>query len=96
MMEEAVFKDVHAVLGRCCQKLHSQRVSATKRHSERMKNEEHLWETETLGVDSPLALQYAVFLYNVLNFVLCGGKEHRKLKSSQLKFSIQTKILERI
>ena len=28
----------------------------------------------TLGVDSPLALQYAVFFYNGLKFVLRGGK----------------------
>ena len=27
-------------------------------------------------MDSPLALQYAVFFYNGLNFVLRGGQEH--------------------
>ena len=83
-----IFKDLHAVLDRRYRQLHSQGVDATKRHSEILSNtdKEHLWETETLGVDSPLALQYAVFFYNGLNFVLRGGKEHRDLKISQLKF----------
>ena len=83
-----VFKDLHNVLDRRYRELHAQGIGATKRQSEILSHseEEQLWETETLGVDSPLALQYAVFFNNGLIFVLRGGQEHRELKMSQLKF----------
>ena len=83
-----IFKDLHAILDRRYRELHAQGVGTTKRQSEILSRseEEQLWDTETLGVDSPLALQYAVFFYNGLNFVLRGGQEHRELKISQLNF----------
>ena len=37
-----------------------------------------------LSSESPLGLLRAVFYLNELNFVLCGGDEHHKLKISQL------------
>ena len=79
---------MHAVLDRRYRELHAQGVGTTKQQSEILScsEEEQLWDTETLGVDSPLALQYAVFFYNGLNFVLRGGQEHRELKISQLNF----------
>ena len=40
-----------------------------------------------LGVKTPEALLNAVFFYNGMFLILCGGEEHRKLKLSQFKFS---------
>ncbi len=83
-----IFKDLHAVLDRRYRELHAQGVGASKQQSEILSHseKEQLWETETLGVDSPLALQFAGFFYNGLNFVLRGGQEHRELKIPQLNF----------
>ena len=40
-----------------------------------------------LGVKTPEALLNAVFFYNGMYLILCGGEEHRKQKLSQFKFS---------
>ena len=37
--------------------------------------------------ETPRGLLRAFFFYNGLNFVLCGGEEHRSLKVLQLRFS---------
>ena len=92
-----IFKDLHAVLDRRYRELHAQGLNSQKyifilfltikRQSEirSRSEEEQLWDTETLGVDSPLALQYAVFFYNGFEFCSPRGAS-RELKISQLNF----------
>ena len=46
--------------------------------------EDKLWEKKILGVDSPLALQRAVYFYLGKSFCLRGGTEQRNMKCSQL------------
>ena len=50
-------------------------------------NEEKLWASGVLSVDTPTALLNAVF-YNGKNFLLRGGAEHCNLKFSQVTRSI--------
>ena len=47
--------------------------------------EDQLWTSGTLSVDSPKGLLRAVFYLNGKNFCLRGGVEHRQLKLSQIK-----------
>ena len=47
--------------------------------------EDQLWESGVLNVTTPRGLQNAVFFTIGKLFCLCGGKEHRALKLSQLK-----------
>jgi len=49
------------------------------------KEEDTLWESGVINVDTPTGLLYAVFFYNGKNFCLRGGAEHRNLKLSQVK-----------
>ena len=46
--------------------------------------EKQLWDLGVLGSYHPSALLNAMFYYNGLFFVLCGGQEHGILKLSQL------------
>ena len=47
--------------------------------------EDKLWETGVINLDSPTGLLSTVFFYNGKNFCLRGGIEHRNLKISQLQ-----------
>lgn len=47
--------------------------------------EDQLWSTGVLSVDTPKGLLRAVFYLNGKNFALRGGVEHRQLKLSQIK-----------
>lgn len=47
-------------------------------------DEEKLWQTGVLSVETPKGLLNAVFFYNGKNFMLRGGAEHCELKFSQL------------
>ena len=51
-------------------------------------NEQKLWTTGVLPVDTPKALLNAMFFYNGKNFLLRGGAKHRNLKFSQVTRSI--------
>ena len=57
-----IFKDLYAILDQRYRELHAQGIGTTKQQSEILSRpeEEQLWDTETLGVDSPLC---CVFLY---------------------------------
>ena len=48
-------------------------------------DEECLWTSDTLSVDTSKGLLRAVFFLNGNNFCLCGGIKHRQLKLSQIK-----------
>lgn len=84
-----IFKPLHPLLDRRYHDMYAQGIRATRRQSKTISiaEENQLWETHTIGTESPQALLFAVFYYNGLNFVLRGGAEHRELKISQLKFS---------
>ncbi len=83
-----VFKPLHQLLDRLYRDLDAQGIGTTKKQSETVSvsEENQLWDTHTIGTDSPQALLFTVFYYNGLNFVLRGGEEHRQLKISQLNF----------
>ena len=84
----STFKPLHQLLNRLYQDLHAQGVGTVKKQAEAISvsEEDRLWMTGTIGLHSPLALLFAVFYYNGLNFVLRGGQEHREFKISQLEF----------
>ncbi len=50
----------------------------------RVQHEDLLWEKGILGLDTPKALQRAVFYYVGLQFVLRGIQEHHDLQVEQL------------
>ena len=70
--------------------LRSEGVGAESQATEVLtrEDEEKLWATGVLSVDTPKGLLNAVFFYNGKNFLLRGGAEHRNLKFSQLSRSV--------
>jgi len=47
--------------------------------------EDKLWKSGIITLDTPAGLLKAVFFYNGKNFCLHGREEHRSLRISQLK-----------
>ena len=60
-------------------------IGTRVKHTEIFTKEESiLWESGTLGLQTPMALLNTVFFLNGKNFCLRGGEEHRSLKISQI------------
>ena len=69
-------------------KLHSEGIGRKVKHTEvtTTDEEDQLWEASgVLNVTTPRGLQNAVFFTIGKHFCLCGGREHRALKLSQLQ-----------
>ena len=71
------------------QELRSQGIRMEVNHTPiiNMNEEQKLWDTSVLSVNSPVRLQRAVFFYVGKRFCIRGGEEQRKLGPSQFKRS---------
>ena len=85
--KDSRFKALHNTLDNLYHKLRTMNVGAEIKHAEVFTKEDEslLWESGTLGLNSPQALLHAVFYLNGKNFCLRGGEEHRSIKISQIK-----------
>ena len=81
-----VFAEFTTTIDNLFKNLRSSGIGATK-HTESISPEEEelLWTSKVLNVDTPLGLLRAVFFYNGKCFCLRGGQEQRELKISQLE-----------
>ena len=81
------FSALTTVLDNLFKTLHCSGVGAKATHTEGITSDEEdkLWETNVLNIDTPLGLLWCVFFYNGKCFCLRGGQEHRELKLSQLQ-----------
>ena len=79
----AVFAEFTTTIDNLFKNLRSSGIGATK-HTESISPEEEelLWTSKVLNVDTPLGLLRAVFFYNGKCFCLRGGQEQRELKIS--------------
>ena len=73
-------------------KLHAMGIGTERKVTEVFdaNDEDRLWSSGTLNLDTPQGLLNAVFFYNGKNFCLHGGAEHRDLKFSQIKREVVT------
>ena len=81
------FHQLHGTLDALFHKLHSDGVGVQVKHTEIITkaDEEKLWTSGVIGVNSPSSLQNAAFYVVGKMFSLRGGVEHRNLKVSQVK-----------
>ena len=81
------FSELTTVLDNLFKTLRCSGVGAKATHTEGITSDEEdkLWETNVLNIDTPLGLLWCVFFYNGKCFCLRGGQEHRELKLSQLQ-----------
>ena len=86
-LKNSKFKMLHRTLNSLFRQLHESGVGTKVQHTEVITTEEEnrLWESGVVGVNSPKSLLNAVFYCNGKGFCLRGGEEHRGLKLSQLQ-----------
>ena len=84
-VKDAWFSSLHHVFSNVSRLLHKEGVGASKMQARviTVVEEQQLWETGTIGTDSPLSLLNGVFFYCGMHLCLRGGEEHRSLKCSQ-------------
>ena len=84
------FQGLHGTLDNVFRKLHENGIGAKVKHAEVItKDEENqLWDSGVIGIDSPTSLQNAVFYYNGKNFCLRGGEECRQLMILRTRFNL--------
>lgn len=81
------FVEFMSTLDNLFKKLRSEGVGSSSAHTEGISREEdELWSSGVLNINTPLGLLRAVFYYNGKCLCLRGGQEHRCLKLSQLKW----------
>ena len=82
--KDSRFRQLQGTLDAYFHNLHSEGIG---RHAETISTEEEnqLWETGVLDINTPKGLQNAVFYTIGKMFCLRGGQEHRALKLSQLQ-----------
>ena len=87
--KDPMFSEFTALLDNLFKSLRASGVGANSKHTEPIttSDEDLLWETETLNIDTPLGLLRYVFFYNGKCFCLRGCQEHRDLQLSQLERS---------
>ena len=81
------FHQLHGTLDALFHKLHSDGIGVQVKHTEIITkaDEEKLWTSGVIGVNSPSSLQNAAFCVVGRMLSLRGGVEHRNLKVSQVK-----------
>ena len=84
--KDARFREMHNIINHYFRELLADGVGAEVEHTSLISIEEEneLWEKGILRTDTPQALLNAVFYLNDKHFCLRGGKEHRRLKISQV------------
>ena len=85
--DHASFDGLRATCDRYYRQLRVMGIGANPKKAEIItpEEEDHLWNSGVLGIETPKALLNAVFYYNGKNFHLRGGEEHRFLHLSQLQ-----------
>ena len=80
-----VFRDLQRTCDSTYRKLRSEGIGTEVKHTPTFTGSEEqlLWNTGVLGIDTPKQLQRAVFFYIGKRFCIRGGKEQRKLGPSQ-------------
>ena len=73
----------------CTESYHQQGVGTEVRHAPIISDaeEEKLWVTGVVGINTPKSLQRAIYFYVGKRFCVCGGEEQRRLRPSMLKRS---------
>ena len=68
-------------------RLHAKGIGTETKSTPVLSNheEDKLWESGVIGLDTPIGLLKVVFFYNGKNFCLRGREEHRSLRISQFK-----------
>ena len=97
--KDAIFVGLRGVRDNMSRKLREEGVGASVKHTEAVSREEEekLWSSGLLGIDSPRCLANAIFYGNGKNLCLRGGREHYNLKLSQFQFAseeVEGKMLE--
>ena len=54
--------------------------------------EDKLWESEVISLDTAQGLSYGIYFYNLKCFGLRGGQIHRDLNTDQFTFKFDKKI----
>ena len=87
IFQDIAFKPLKNVCDAVFKQLHSKGIGTETKVTPALSQteEDKLWETGVINLDSPTGLLRAVFFYNGKNFCLRGGIEHRNLKISQLQ-----------
>ena len=85
--QDPKFHSFKTALDNIYKKLTSDGVGAGSAHTESISPDEEnqLWSTGVLNVETPKGLLRAIFFYNGKCFCLRGGVEHRNLRLSQLQ-----------
>ena len=91
--DDCRFKDLLKTLDTLCSDLHRQGIGSTKNSVIviELDDEGRFWQKDLLGFSTPKLLQYTVFLYIGLNFVLKGVQEQHDLILSQFSHVPQDK-----
>ena len=86
------FEKLRNVCDTYYRELHSKGIGAEVKRTPvlTIADEDKLWATSVLSLETPEGLLRAAFFYNGKNFCLRGGEEQRGLKFSQLKRGIAT------
>jgi len=87
LFSDSVFRPLKYVGDSVFKPLHSYGIGTETKSTPVLSNsdEDILWESGVINLDTPIGLLNAVFFYNGKNFCLRGGIEHRSLKLSQFK-----------
>lgn len=85
------FNRLHTVLDNLSRQLHKEGIGTSKAQARvvTVAEEEQLWDSEVIGIDTPEALLNAVFFYCGIYLCLRGGEEHRQLKLSQFLIEVE-------
>ena len=90
IFQDIAFKPLRNVCNAVFKQLHSKGIGTETKVTPALSQseEDKLWDTGVINLDSPNGLLRAVFFYNGKNFFLRGGIEHHNLKFSQLQREI--------
>lgn len=85
--KDPCFKQLQGTLDVLFHQLHSEGLGTKIKSADvfTQEDEQKLWNSGVLSLDTPKSLQNAAFFTVGKMFCLCGGVEHRALKLSQLK-----------
>ena len=89
---DAKFKELQNVCDSVFKRLHQKGVGSETKSTPVLTQleEDKLWESGVLDLNTTTGLLRAVFFYNGKSFCLCGGQEQRGLKLSQITKSVES------
>ena len=89
---DARFKELRNVCDSVLKRLHQKGIGSQTKSTPVLTQleEDKLWESRVLNLNTPLGVLRAVFFYNGKSFCLRGGKEQRGLKLSQITKSVKS------